>query len=551
MKRSHGFRAVAAAVFGLLTLGAAASANILLVPDEYPTIQDAVDAASYGDEIRIAPGTYTDPTHYPPGDTIPAVAVLKSGITLTGSGIGQTIINADSLGRGFYLEGLEDVVIHGMTIQRAFAEVYGAAILMKGSSAEIYDVEFSYNYDSGIVFTEGAGGEIHDCIFHHNQAKAGGGVDIGLGCAPHIYDSEIYENDAPFAAGMRVRGNATIERCEIRDNETTGAVNVMGGGILVVDGAQPTISYCTISGNVCYGDGGGIAYMGEGTGGTLTHCEIIGNTSTGDEGCGGGIYASGAAPQISWTVIAGNQTTGPWSDGGGMYLKYSPAVVENCTFYGNGTQGEGAEAGNLGLKTAIFTDPPMVSKCIIAFSTQGKGIYCVGDNEPLVDCCDVYGNEGGDEICGSGSDNFSEDPLFCNPDEGNFHLQEGSPCAPGNHPGGPDACDGDLIGACTVGCESGVDELTAAHLLLRVAPNPARGAVTVSFALERDAIVDLSVFDASGRKMATLASGPMDAGRHALAWNGLTGVAPAASGVYFVRLEADGLGSAVRLLYVE
>jgi hypothetical protein len=63
-------------------------------------------------------------------------------------------------------------------------------------------------------------------------------------------------------------------------------------------------------------------------------------------------------------------------------------------------------------------------------------------------------------------------------------------------------------------------------------PNPAR-VTKVSFALPKQADVDLSVFDLAGRKVATLASGSMVAGQHAREWNG----AGAGAGVYFVRLR--------------
>jgi hypothetical protein len=49
--------------FGLLCAGLAwvniATADTLQVPAQYSTIQDVVDAASSGDEIVVAPGTYS------------------------------------------------------------------------------------------------------------------------------------------------------------------------------------------------------------------------------------------------------------------------------------------------------------------------------------------------------------------------------------------------------------------------------------------------------------------------------------------------------------
>lgn len=63
-------------------------------------------------------------------------------------------------------------------------------------------------------------------------------------------------------------------------------------------------------------------------------------------------------------------------------------------------------------------------------------------------------------------------------------------------------------------------------------PNPAR-VTNVSFTLPKSADVDLSVFDLSGRKVATLVSGALPAASYSHKWDG----AGAGAGVYFVRLR--------------
>ena len=45
--------------------------------------------------------------------------------------------------------------------------------------------------------------------------------------------------------------------------------------------------------------------------------------------------------------------------------------------------------------------------------------------------------------------NFSADPLFCAPEQGDFTLSSQSPCLPGNH---PDGVDCGVIGALGEGC---------------------------------------------------------------------------------------------------
>jgi len=77
--------------------------------------------------------------------------------------------------------------------------------------------------------------------------------------------------------------------------------------------------------------------------------------------------------------------------------------------------------------------------------------------------------------------------------------------------------------------------------LSRVQPNPAQGVAALSFALPHAGDAMLSIFDASGRRVRTLARGFREAGVYPVRWDGIDDrgdVAP--NGLYFVRLEAEG-----------
>jgi photosystem II stability/assembly factor-like uncharacterized protein len=76
--------------------------------------------------------------------------------------------------------------------------------------------------------------------------------------------------------------------------------------------------------------------------------------------------------------------------------------------------------------------------------------------------------------------------------------------------------------------------------LLSVTPNPSDGAVSVAYRLSTPGPVDVAVYDALGRRLATLASGPQAAGLHRAAWNGA-----GPGGVYFVRLTAGSFVEAL------
>jgi hypothetical protein len=83
--------------------------------------------------------------------------------------------------------------------------------------------------------------------------------------------------------------------------------------------------------------------------------------------------------------------------------------------------------------------------------------------------------------------------------------------------------------------------VTSAFALLGVEPNPMRGRATVSFSLDRDRVVRLSVVDVSGRTLRVLREGTARSGRGSATWDGLdANGSRAAAGVYFFRLESEG-----------
>lgn len=108
--------------------------------------------------------------------------------------------------------------------------------------------------------------------------------------------------------------------------------------------------------------------------------------------------------------------------------------------------------------------------------------------------------------------------------------------------GGPAA--GELLGEAAVPAQ----ELPAATRLLPPAPNPFNPAVALRFELARPGLARLAVYDARGRRLATLLDEHRPAGAHEATWRGTDAQGrPQPSGVYFVRLEADGAARTVKL----
>ncbi len=79
---------------------------------------------------------------------------------------------------------------------------------------------------------------------------------------------------------------------------------------------------------------------------------------------------------------------------------------------------------------------PTLRNCILAFTTLANAVACGVGTSVELQCCDVYGNYGGDWVgCLEGqlgiNGNICEDPLFCLDDnpEAPYTLHVNSACS--------------------------------------------------------------------------------------------------------------------------
>jgi len=96
----------------------------------------------------------------------------------------------------------------------------------------------------------------------------------------------------------------------------------------------------------------------------------------------------------------------------------------------------------------------------------------------------------------------------------------------------------------SVNAVSVADDAPEASLELTAFPNPIASSTTLQFVLDAPSDVRVSVFDVTGREVAHVADRAFPTGTHELAWrpDGL------ASGVYLIRLEAEGASVTRRVL---
>jgi hypothetical protein len=264
---------------------------------------------------------------------------------------------------------------------------------------------------------------------------------------------------------------------------------------------------------------------------------------------GGGVYVFASSATIANCVVADNTIAA----GGGISIVNSSPDIHNCTVY-----------GNTGL-AGIFFDAASsgdIEGCIVANTGSGRGIYCTMGASPHVSSTNIYGNAGGDAVCGTdGGDNFSLEPRLCDPAAGSYFLQPTSPCARRQL-----AC---LVGALDVGCGLGEHKTqevmppgmkpvdTGASPTLELASESEGGfhagsRVDIKYYLPMPGRVVITVHDVLGRSARVLVDSDRSAGEHVVTWDGADsrGVS-VASGVYFARMVYGNQVETLRIVLVK
>ena len=169
-----------ATFFALVLAASSADAEVITVDDDgeadFASLQAAVDYASDGDEIIVAPGVYT-------GDRPDRVVdLLGKALTLRSSvGPDVTFINGEGKRRGIDCvsgEG-EGTLIKGFTIT-ACRGTYGGGLYRKGSGVpSLTNCTFSDNTAGeagGGMYNFKGSPTLTDCTFESNSAPEGGGM---------------------------------------------------------------------------------------------------------------------------------------------------------------------------------------------------------------------------------------------------------------------------------------------------------------------------------------------------------------------------------------
>ncbi|XYH99154.1 hypothetical protein ACMHYB_05130 [Sorangium sp. So ce1128] len=87
-------------------LSAPREERVLVVPDVYPSIQGAIDAAAYGDTVFVQPGAYQEHLR------------LRSGVKLVGAGAATTVLDGQGQSENLIdATGAKNAVVRGFTLR--------------------------------------------------------------------------------------------------------------------------------------------------------------------------------------------------------------------------------------------------------------------------------------------------------------------------------------------------------------------------------------------------------------------------------------------------
>ena len=175
-------------------------ATIINVPNEFETIQGAINAAGVRDTVLVQPGEYVENI-----DFSGKLIVVASLFLTTGDPefIAATIIDGNEEGRVVSFTDLENrhSVLNGFTIRNG-STIYGGGIYIRGASPTISNLIVTQNSAThragGIYCTQGSNPTLNNVTVVGNRAGDNqGGIHAFQNSNPIVVNSIFRDNDPP------------------------------------------------------------------------------------------------------------------------------------------------------------------------------------------------------------------------------------------------------------------------------------------------------------------------------------------------------------------
>jgi len=159
-----------------------AKAAIIIVPNDYPTIQEAVDHANAGDIVFVRAGTYNE------------LVVISKRLTLFGENRSTTVINGEGHGAVVTVRA-NDTVVRGFTVTSASSFFAGAIALENANRTIVQDNNILSDSQASGVWVSGHNNAItQNHIEQCGSSGAGSGIELELSASTSVIGNEIVNN---------------------------------------------------------------------------------------------------------------------------------------------------------------------------------------------------------------------------------------------------------------------------------------------------------------------------------------------------------------------
>ncbi len=181
----------------------AATEGVLLVPDDFASIQEAVDAAAPGDLVLLAPGTYNE-----------AVNVVTDEITIRGVDRAGVVLDGEfELDNGIRVLGAKGVVVENLTTQNYTSNgvFFTSAVGYRASY-----ITAIRNGDYGVYAFDSINGQIDNS---YGAGSPDAGFYVGQ-CFPcdSIIMNVLSEHNGLGYSGTNSGGNMVVMNSTFRNN---------------------------------------------------------------------------------------------------------------------------------------------------------------------------------------------------------------------------------------------------------------------------------------------------------------------------------------------
>jgi hypothetical protein len=277
-----------------LAVSSATAATVIHVPADQPTIQAAINAATNGDTVLVAPGTYTENINFS-GKAITVKSANGPGVTtITNNGGGATITFNGGEGAASVLNGFT-ILGAGNSVG---IQVSSSPTILNNRITGNHSCDgagISVNFGSPLIKCNTIVGNFHDTC---SGGVGGGGIAVvGAGSA-QILGNVISTNNAGNGVGgggisLFAAGTPTIMNNIISNNTA-----VAGGAISMVNQSDAIVVQNLIYNNNA-SQGSGIYFLvPSGDRGPL----LVNNTIVAGSGAtqGTAVFASGFDDQVQF-----------------------------------------------------------------------------------------------------------------------------------------------------------------------------------------------------------------------------------------------------------